>query len=122
LLAELLLVLIALNATGETCSSRGSLRDADPAGVEKYLNALRRAQMEVDQHGELYKHYHLKAVPERYKADVGVRAPGERIVSFPYTGRSYRSIQEWIQHHRLFGPDKAVRPCEEVVLAASTAE
>jgi hypothetical protein len=33
--------------------------------VEKYLGGLRRAQVEIDPHPERYKHYHLRAVPER---------------------------------------------------------
>src|SRR5579871_6941031 len=37
------------------------------ADVEAYLAALRRAQMEIDLRPEAYKHYHLKAVPEKYQ-------------------------------------------------------
>jgi hypothetical protein len=61
--------------------------DVSKADVEKYLGALRRAQMEIDLHPELYKHYHLRAVPERYRDQVDVRAfgTGERIVFLPYT-------------------------------------
>ena len=34
------------------------------ADIDKYLAALRRAQVEIDLHPEAYKHYHLRAVPE----------------------------------------------------------
>jgi hypothetical protein len=36
--------------------------DSPLADVDKYLSALRRAQMEIDLHPELYKHYHLRTV------------------------------------------------------------
>ena len=42
----------------------------------KYLAALRRAQMEIDLRPELFKHYHLRSVPEKYRDRVrraGVR-------------------------------------------------
>jgi hypothetical protein len=60
------------------------------ADIEKYLAALRQAQMEIDLHPETYQHYHLRAVPEKYRDQVDVRAfgTGERIVFLPYTGRS----------------------------------
>ena len=48
--------------------------DVSASDVEKYLAALRRAQMEIDLHPELYKHYHLRAVPEKYREQVDVRA------------------------------------------------
>ena len=50
--------------------------------IDKYLAALRRAQMEIDLRPELYKHYHLRSVPEKYRDQVDVRAfgTGERIV------------------------------------------
>ena len=47
---------------------------ASQADVDKYLSALRRAQMEIDLRPELYKHYHLRAVPEKYRDQVDVRA------------------------------------------------
>src|SRR5215472_7146004 len=60
-------------------------RDVGKADVDKYLAALRRAQMEIDLHPELYKHHHLRAVPEKYREQVDVRAfgTGERIVFLP---------------------------------------
>lgn len=55
----------------------------------KYLAGLRQAQMEIDLHPEAYKHYHLRAVPEKYRDQVDVRAfgTGERTSSSPTPGR-----------------------------------
>ena len=84
-------------------------REATKADVEKYLAALKRAQMEIDLHPELYKHYHLRSVPEKYREQVDVRAfgTGERIVFLPYTREVFTQTQEWTEAHRLF--DGAVR-------------
>ena len=64
--------------------------EATKADVEKYLPPLKRAQMEIDLHPELYKHYHLRTVPEKYRDQVDVRAfgTGERIPVLPYTRES----------------------------------
>ena len=79
-------------------------RDASKADVEKYLAALRRAQMEIDLHPELYKHHHLRAVPEKYREQVDVRAfgTGERIVFLPYTREVFAATQDWTQAHKIF--------------------
>jgi ABC-type nitrate/sulfonate/bicarbonate transport system substrate-binding protein len=73
--------------------------------VEKYLSALRRAQMEIDLHPELYKHYHLRSVPEGYRDQVDIRAfgTGERIVFLPYTREVFAATQDWTESHHLFG-------------------
>ena len=75
-----------------------------PDDVEKYLAALRRAQMEIDLHPELYKHYHLRAVPEKYRDQVDVRTfgTGERIVFLPYTREVFAATQQWTQARKLF--------------------
>ena len=77
---------------------------ASKADVEKYLSALRRAQMEIDLHPELYKHYHLRAVPEKYRDQVDVRAfgTGERIVFLPYSREVFAATQDWTEAHHLF--------------------
>jgi hypothetical protein len=78
--------------------------DATKADVDKYLAALRRAQMEIDLHPELYKHYHLRSVPEKYHHQVDVRAfgTGERIVFLPYTREVFEQTQQWTEAHQLF--------------------
>ncbi len=74
------------------------------ADVDKYLAALRRAQQEIDLHPEAYKHYHLRAVPEKYHGQVDVRTfgTGERIVFLPYTREVFAATQEWAQDRDLF--------------------
>ena len=81
--------------------------DVTRADIEKYLAALRCAQMEIDLHPELYKHYHLRAVPEKYRDRVDVRAfgTGERIVFLPYTREVFAATRHWTEAHQIFsGP------------------
>ena len=77
---------------------------ASKAEVDRYLAALRRAQMEIDLRPELYKHYHLRAVPEKYRERVDVRAfgTGERIVFLPYTRETFAATRQWTEAHHLF--------------------
>ena len=53
----------------------------DQADVQKYMNGMQRAQMDLDLEPERYKHYYLEEIPDRYKSKVDVRrfSPGERI-------------------------------------------
>ena len=94
--------------------------DVAAADVEKYLRALRRAQMEIDLRPELYKHYHLQAVPEKYREQVDVRAfgTGERIVFLPYTREVFAETQQWTQGRRLFShPARSWLSYDEAALA-----
>jgi ABC-type nitrate/sulfonate/bicarbonate transport system substrate-binding protein len=90
--------MIGFLVTGESVSK---------AEVDKYLGALRRAQMEIDLHPERYKHYHRRAVPEKYRDQVDVRGfgTGERIVFLPYTREVFAETREWVQARNLF-PDQ----------------
>ncbi len=92
--------------------------DAAKTDVEKYLAALRRAQMEIDLHPELYKHYHLQSVPEKYRDKVDVRAfgTGERIVFLPYTREVFTETQQWIEEHRLFDEPSGPAGYDEAAL------
>ena len=94
-------------------------REATKADVEKYLAALKRAQMEIDLHPELYKHYHLRSVPEKYREQVDVRAfgTGERIVFLPYTREVFTQTQEWTEAHRIFDAVSAQAGYDEAALA-----
>jgi len=78
--------------------------DVSKADVDKYLAALRRAQREIDHHPERYKHYHLRAVPQKYQDQLDVRTfgTGERIVFLPYTREVFAATQQWTQAHNLF--------------------
>jgi hypothetical protein len=76
----------------------------DPADVEKYMNGLKRAQMDLDFAPERYKHLYLNEIPDRYKQKVDVRrfSTGERIVFLPYTAEMYAKAQAWMQERGLF--------------------
>ncbi len=78
--------------------------DVSKADIDKYLAALRRAQLELDLHLERYRHYHLRSVPEKYRDQVDVRAfgMGERIVFLPYTREAFAATQQWTQVHEIF--------------------
>lgn len=93
--------------------------EATRADVDKYLAALRRAQMDIDLHPETYKHYHLRSVPEKYREKVDVRAfgTGERIVFLPYTREVFAHTQEWTEAHQLFTGASAQADYDEAALA-----
>jgi len=76
----------------------------DPADVEKYMNGMKRAQMELDFAPEKYRRYYLNEIPDRYKTKVDARlfSPGERIVFLPYTEEMYAKTQAWIHERGLF--------------------
>jgi hypothetical protein len=76
----------------------------DPADVEKYMNGLKRAQIDLDLAPEKYRHLYLNEIPERYKSKVDVRrfSTGERIVFLPYTEETYNTTQAWIAEHGIF--------------------
>src|SRR4029077_15003955 len=81
-----------------------SRSDVSKSDIEKYLAALRRAQQEIDLRPEAYKHYHLRAVPEKYRDQVDVRAfgTGERVVFLPYTREIFAATQDWARERDLF--------------------
>ena len=93
--------------------------DATKADVDKYLAALRRAQMEIDLRPELYKHYHLRSVPEKYHDQVDVRGfgSGERIVFLPYTREVFAQTQQWIETHELFARATGQADYDEAAIA-----
>jgi hypothetical protein len=76
----------------------------EPADVEKYMNGMKRAQMDLDFAPEKYRHYYLNEIPERYKSKVDVRrfSTGERIVFLPYTEEMYAKTQAWIHERGIF--------------------
>jgi ABC-type nitrate/sulfonate/bicarbonate transport system substrate-binding protein len=92
---------------------------ASKGDVDKYLAALRRAQMDIDMHPEQHKHYHLRSVPEKYRDQVDVRAfgTGERIVFLPYTREVFAETQQWIESHELFDGGSALVGYDEAALA-----
>ena len=92
--------------------------EASKADIDKYLAALRRAQMEIDLRPELYKSYHLRSVPERYRDQVDVRTfgTGERIVFLPYTREVFAETRQWTQARDIFS-GAPLAGYEESVLA-----
>jgi NitT/TauT family transport system substrate-binding protein len=81
---------------------------ADLEDVERYFNALRRAQHDIDMEQEFYKHYFLRELPERYHALIDTRrfGPGERIVFEPYPQAVFERTRRWIESWNLFPPDQ----------------
>jgi len=78
--------------------------DADMEQVERYFRALQRAQRDIDQAPELYKHYFLQELPEQYRdiLDVTAMGPGERIVFEPYTREVFEKTHRWMESWDLF--------------------
>jgi NitT/TauT family transport system substrate-binding protein len=78
--------------------------NVDETEVERYMNGMRRAQMDLDIEPERYKHYYLNEIPDRYKSRVDVRrfSSGERIVFLPYTEATYARTQAWLHDRHLF--------------------
>ena len=76
----------------------------DPGDIQKYMNGMRRAQMELDLEPEKYRPLYLNEIPDRYKSMVDVRrfSPGERIVFLPYTEAMYAKTQTWLHERGLF--------------------
>jgi len=74
------------------------------ADVEKYMNGLKRAQMDLDLEPEKYKHLYRNEIPERYRDKVDVRrfSTGERIVFLPYSEETFAKTQAWIHARGIF--------------------
>jgi NitT/TauT family transport system substrate-binding protein len=72
--------------------------------VEKYMRALKKAQMELDLRPELYKHHYSHMIPERYRDKIDVRrfAVGERVVFLPYAEETFVRTQRWIHERKIF--------------------
>ena len=77
---------------------------ADVADVEKYMEGLKRAQMDLDFEPEKYKHFYNNEIPDRYKGKLDVRlfSTGERIVFLPYTEEIFKKTQAWMQERQIF--------------------
>lgn len=91
--------------------------NTDPQDVERYFNALKRAQMALDFEPERYKHYYLREIPERFHQLIDVRGfgTGERVVFLPYTSEMYERSQRWMREHALFEDQAAETSFDSVV-------
>jgi hypothetical protein len=79
------------------------------ADVDKYMQGLKRAQMDLDLAPEKYKHFYLNEIPDRYKSRIDVRrfSTGERIVFLPYAEETYARTQAWIRERGIFNAQPA---------------
>ncbi len=91
--------------------------DAEPTDLEKYFNALRRAQRDIDANPERYKHYYLRELPAEHHDEVDVSGfgLGERIVFEPYTRDVFETTREWMRENGLFD-EAAARSYEMAVI------
>lgn len=82
--------------------------DAGHDDVERYFRALRLAQRDIDVAPELFKHYFLREIPERYHSLVDIQAfgPGERLVFEPYTREQFEKTHRWMESWKLFPPEQ----------------
>jgi hypothetical protein len=82
--------------------------DADLLDVKRYFKALRRAQQDIDMEPELYKHYFLRELPDRYHSmvDIPTFGPGERLVFEPYPQEVFERTRKWIESWDLFPPEQ----------------
>lgn len=83
--------------------------DAKEEDVERYFKALRRAQQDIDMEPEIYKHYFLKELPERYHGMIDIQAfgSGERLVFEPYTREAFERTHRWMESWELFPAEQA---------------
>jgi NitT/TauT family transport system substrate-binding protein len=81
----------------------------DMDDTNKYFEALRHAQQEIDLQPEAFKHFYARELPADLLDLVDVRrfGPGERIVFEPYTRDLYERTQKWMQVWDLFSPEQA---------------
>ena len=82
--------------------------DATDEQLWAYFNALQRAQREIDVAKELYQHYFLKELPERYHSMFDYRraGTGERLIFEPYTKENYERTHRWMVEWEIFPVDQ----------------
>ncbi len=82
--------------------------DATDEQLWAYFNALQRAQREIDVAKELYQHYFLKELPERYHSMFDYRRAGngERLVFEPYTKENFERTHRWMVERNIFLQDQ----------------
>jgi hypothetical protein len=80
-----------------------------PAGVdvddvERYYQALRRAQTDLDHMHQPYTHYYLNELTARHAELVDVKrfGPGERLVFEPYSDSIYNDTRQWVMQRGIF--------------------
>lgn len=87
--------------------------------LQKFFEALRLAQRDIDLEAEKYKHYWLREMPDdlRQIADPRRFGPGERIVFEPYTREMFEQTHRWMITWDLFSEEQSANSrYEEAVL------
>ncbi len=76
--------------------------------IATMVKALKRAQADIDLRHDLYTHYFLNELPDRYTdmADTRRFGPGERIVFEPYSKEIFDGTREWVIERDIFPEDK----------------
>ncbi|MCY3873809.1 MAG: hypothetical protein OXF88_05905 [Rhodobacteraceae bacterium] len=92
--------------------------DADPEDIEKYYDALRMAQTDIDLRPEQYTHYYRNEFPQRFRDRMDTRlfGPGERIVFEPYSRDMFDSSRQWIAEREIFKEGIGSLSYEEAVV------
>ncbi len=98
--------------------------EPDPADIKKYMNALQRAQRDIDLRPDLYNKYYLKEFPAKFHARMDVRrwGPGERIVFEPYTKETFEETFKWIDERKIFEDGLGTCDFEGSIVALVAAE
>jgi NitT/TauT family transport system substrate-binding protein len=94
--------------------------DASMDDTEKYFQALRRAQANIDLEPEKYKHYYLREMAPDLAALADVRrfGTGERIVFETYTREMFEKTQQWMRGWDLFDSEQLDQAKYEVAVLA----
>ena len=92
--------------------------DASMEDVEKYLEALRKAQSDIDLRPELYTHYYREEFPERFRDQIDTRlfGPSGRIVFEPYLKEIFEQSRQWIDEKGIFETGLGERSFEQSVI------
>ena len=74
-----------------------------PSDVEKYFEAIRRAQRAIDEDQNRYKHYLLRDFPNRFHAmlDTGRCGIGERVVFDSYPDDLFQRTLDWVKAEKI---------------------
>ena len=93
--------------------------DATDAQLWGYFNALQSAQREIDVAKELYQHYFLNELPEKFHQYFDYRKAGigERLVFEPYTKDTFDRTHRWMLEWGIFDDDQVGHSSYEDVVA-----
>jgi NitT/TauT family transport system substrate-binding protein len=93
--------------------------DATDEQLWGYFNALQSAQREIDVAKELYQHYFLNELPEKFHQYFDYRKAGigERLVFEPYTKDTFDRTHRWMLEWGIFDDDQVGHSSYEDVVA-----